>query len=246
MGIRRWAIGTAATLAAFTITAGLAFADPYIGTPRGENASQALLDEDDGTYKVETVTSVETCEALCKADSQTCRGTVIYQPDVTKPEMFCRLNNGFGENAVFPRVPPESLDFDQALSDLNAYRASKGLQTLHYNKKLNLASEVHARDLAMTGTISHTGSDGSGHGDRIQRQGYYFAIAGENVATGQMSWDAVFKAWKKSPGHNANLLRDDVTEFGLALVYEPTTTYSTYWAMLVADPFPENAFTGAN
>ena len=51
-----------------------------------------------------------------------------------------------------------------------------------------------------------------------------------------MSWDAVFDAWKKSPGHNENMLRDDVSEFGLALVYEPTTAYSTYWAMLVADP----------
>ena len=33
-----------------------------------------------------------------------------------------------------------------------------------------------------------------------------------------------------------NLLRPDVSEFGIALVYEPSTTYSTYWAMLVAEP----------
>lgn len=230
MRTKTWARGSAALLGLF-VTASIAFAAPELGQkPIG------AFDDNDGTYAVQTVTSLEACEALCKADSQTCRGTVIYQPDVTKADMQCRLNNGFGDKPVFPRVPPEDLDFQRALSDLNAYRVSKGLPALQYDERLNRASEVHARDLATAGIISHTGTDGSGHGDRVQRQGYYFSIAGENVATGQMSWDDAFEAWKKSPGHNENLLRDDVSEFGLALVYEPTTTYSTYWAMLVAHP----------
>ena len=230
MGTKTWARGSAAIMGLF-VTAGIAFAAPELG-----QNSIGSFDSDDGTYAVKSVTSLEACEALCKADSDICRGTVIYQPDVTKPDMQCRLNNGFGAKPVFPRVPPENLDFDQALADLNAYRQSKGLPTLTYNERLNRASEVHARDLAAAGIISHTGTDGSGHGERVQRQGYYFSIAGENVATGQMNWDDVFDAWKKSPGHNENLLRDDVSEFGLALVYEPTTAYSTYWAMLVAHP----------
>lgn len=229
MGTKTWARGSAALLA-ILVTAGLAFAAPELTSDRVGN-----FETDDGTYAIKPVKSMEACEALCKADS-ICRGTVIYQPDTSKPDMQCRLNNGFGSQAVFPRTPPETLDFDKAIADLNAYRASKGLPTLAYNQKLNRASEVHALDLAAAGIISHTGTDGSGHGDRVQRQGYYFSIAGENVATGQTSWDAVFDAWKKSPGHNENLLRDDVSEFGLALVYEPTTTYSTYWAMLVAHP----------
>ena len=229
MATRTWAQGSAAMIGLF-VTAGIAFAAPEIG-----QKSIGDFDADDGTYAIETVTSIEDCEALCKAD-KTCRGTVIYQPDISKPDMQCRLNNGFGDNPAFPRVAPEKLDFEKALEDLNAYRRSKNLPSLQYDDRLNRASEVHARDLAAAGIISHTGTDGSGHGDRIQRQGYYFSIAGENVATGQLSWDAVFAAWQKSPGHNENLLRDDVTEFGLALVYEPTTTYSTYWAMLVADP----------
>lgn len=230
MGMRVWARGSAVVLV-LGASAGFAFASPDLSTrPFGS------FDADDGTYAVEAVTSVEACEALCKADSQTCRGTVIYQADVTKPEMQCRLNNGFGATPVFPRTAPETLDFDKALSDLNAYRTSKGLIPLTYDDRLNRASEVHARDLANAGIISHTGTDGSGHGDRVQRQGYYFSIAGENVATGQMSWEDVFDAWQKSPGHNENLLRNDVSEFGLALVYEPKTAYSTYWAMLVAHP----------
>lgn len=224
---------SSALLVAITLTASLAFAN-------SENKALGQFDADDGTYAIETVTSVEACEALCKADN-ICRGTVVYQEDTSKAEMQCRLNNGFGDNPAFPRTPPKPIDFAKALSDLNAYRVSKGRIPLVYDERLNRASEVHARDLATAGIISHTGTDGSGHGDRIQLQGYYFSIAGENVATGQLSWEAAFAAWQKSPGHNENLLRDDVTEFGLALVYEPTTTYSTYWAMLVADPIDINA-----
>jgi len=235
---KAWVKGSTAVFGLF-LTAGIALAAPEL-----DQKSIGDFDEDDGTYSVQTVTSLEDCEALCKADNQTCRGTVIYQPDTSKAEMQCRLNNGFGKSPVFPRTPPETLDYAKALSDLNAYRVSKNLPTLIYDDRLNRASEVHARDLATAGIISHTGTDGSGHGDRIQRQGYYFSIAGENVATGQLSWEAVFEAWQKSPGHNENLLRDDVSEFGLALIYEPTTTYSTYWAMLVADPININNSEG--
>ena len=230
MRMNTWARGSAALLGLF-VTAGIAFAAPELG-----QKSIGSFDASDGTYAVKSVTSLEECEAICKSESDICRGTVIYQPDVTKPDMQCRLNNGFGDKPVFPRVAPETLDFGKALADLNAYRISKDLPALNYDERLNRASEVHARDLATAGIISHTGTDGSGHGDRIQRQGYYFSIAGENVATGQMNWEDAFSAWQKSPGHNENLLRNDVSEFGLALVYEPTTAYSTYWAMLVAHP----------
>jgi len=234
MRMKRLARGSTVAFAAI-ITAGIAFAaEPSkkkIGT----------FDDDDGTYATKIVTSIEECRALCEADKDTCRGTVVYQHDTTKLEMECRLNNGFGTNAAFPYVEPEPLDFDRAISELNAYRESKGLQKLTYDERLNRASEVHARDLASAGILSHTGTDGSGHGDRIQLQGYYFSIAAENAAAGQKSWDSAFESWKKSPGHNENLLRDDVSEFGLAFVSEPTSTLSTYWVMLVADPIDINA-----
>lgn len=194
--------------------------------------------EDDGTYSILSVRTSEECTALCSEDSK-CRGAVTYLPDITKDEAQCRLNDGFGENSPFPNTPPMPLDLDVALAEFNIYRAQNGLTPVRLNKKLNLASEVHAKDLAQAGIISHTGTDGSDHGDRVQRQGYYFTIAGENVATGQKSWEEVFQAWKDSPGHNENLLRDDVVDFGIALVYEPKTTYLTYWSMVVASPMDE-------
>ncbi len=174
---------------------------------------------------------------MCRADSQ-CRGAEAIQADTRYPVIQCMLNNGIGENSPVKLIPPPPLNFNIALADFNAYRASYGLQPLIYNHQLTAASLAHAHDLARRGIISHSGSDGSTHADRVQRQGYKYAIVAENIATGQQSWEEVFKAWQDSPGHNKNLLRPEVTEFGLALVYEPKTKFLTYWAMLVAAPRP--------
>lgn len=197
--------------------------------------SHTTFKPDDGTYKVVPISRPEDWKLLCQADPK-CRGAVTYQPDVRKPQAVCRLNDGFGSNPVFPQVPPKPLNIHKAVSDLNNYRARHGLKPVRIAPKLIEASRIHADDLARAGIISHSGTDGSTHGDRAQRVGYNFLIAGENVATGQKSWEQVFKDWQESPGHNENLLRPDVSEFGIALVYEPRTTYSTYWAMLVAEP----------
>jgi len=199
-------------------------------------ANQFLIDDNDGTYRSETVTSSEQCQALCKAESDVCRGTIILQMDTTKPDMICRLNNGKGENPAFPAVPPEPWDLNLALSDFNEYRAENGLKPVKLNGKLTLASKLHAEDMAKFGDATHTGTDGSSHSDRIQLQAYYFSIAAENVAAGQKSWEKVFKAWQDSPDHNVNLLRDNVTDFGVAMFYDPDSSYGTYWAMLVAAP----------
>jgi len=210
--------------------AALVLAAPAFGSPN------LLGSTDDGTYRTETVYSTSECTALCKADAKSCRGTITVQMDTSKPEMICRLNNGKGAKPAFPSTPPAELDMDIALSDFNAYRAQNGLTPVTYSEKLNKASQVHAADMARAGDASHTGTDGSSHGERVQRQAYYFSIVAENVASGQKSWEKVFAAWQKSPGHNENLLRPDVTEFGLALVYDPDSAYQTYWAMLVATP----------
>ncbi len=207
-------------------------------------ADQFALSDDDGTYKTVAVSSADECNALCKKESDVCRGSLLFTETTTigtkvSTTMQCRLNNGLSSTSPFEIQKPEALDYTLAVKELNAYRASKGLSPVKLNKKLNLASETHAKDLAKHGFLSHTGSDGSSFGDRAQRKGYYFTTLAENAAAGQESWDRVFQGWKDSDGHNKNLLAKGVTDFGIALVFEPTTKYSYYWAMLVGSPMPE-------
>jgi len=201
----------------------------------GFSASASTFGADDGAYKTVSVKDSKECPALCKADSK-CRGAMTYIPDTRYKAAVCHLHDGLQPGSPFEIKPPKPLDLRRALNDLNIYRARHGLRPVTLNQKLNEASRLHAQDLARHGIIAHEGTDGSTHAERVHRQGYKFWVAAENVATGQKSWEEAFKGWQKSPGHNENLLRDDVSDFGIALLYEPTTTYITYWAMLVAEP----------
>ncbi len=214
---------------------------PHSSHAAGTTPSKIIKTDDDGTYKTVIVKSIDACTQLCRAEAGKCRGsktmeTMVTQGRRTTTTIECSLNNGLSDISPFRIEPPTPLSLDIALAELNAYRAENGLNALKLNAKLNQASRVHAQDLATHGFAGHTGTDGSSHADRVQRQSYYFSVAAENVATGQKSWDKVFQAWKDSPGHDANLLAEGVTDFGIALIYEPKTKYITYWTMLVAAP----------
>ncbi len=194
----------------------------------------------DGTYKTVAVRSVSECQALCAADGPKCKGSISLQADITKADIICKLNDGSGAKPAFPPKAPEPLDVNKAVQDLNAYRARNGLGRVVLNDKLIKASKVHAKDLANHDRLSHTGSDGSLHAERVKREGYQFSVVGENVGSGQLSWEKVFSAWQKSPHHNENLLQPDVTEFGVALEYRKGSEHRTFWVMEVAAPLYGN------
>ncbi len=227
------------SLAALSLAA-LLLTLPARATEKGSIA----ISDDDGTYKTIDVTSAEECNSLCEAETGVCRGsTLLTETTILNGNhsvtMQCRLNDGLSPKSPFEIKPPTPLDIDRAVRELNAYRAEYDLAPVSLNSKLTKASQLHAQDLAAHGMAAHIGSDGSTHAERATRQDYVFQTVAENVATGQKSWDIVFQAWKDSPGHNKNLLANGVEDFGIALVYEPTTTYTTYWTMLVGTVMPE-------
>lgn len=202
-------------------------------------SAQAQLDPfapPPGTYKHINVGSAEDCRAFCRNEGPKCRGSFTVSTSTRASIYECYLNDGRTEGSPFIPKPPTPLDPEVAVSDLNAYRAKHGLGPVTLQDQLNEASDAHARDLAKHGFLGHEGSDGSSHADRLWRTGYEFGFAGENVASGQKSWESVFEGWQRSPGHNENLLDPDAVHFGIALVFEPNSDHATYWAMLVAKP----------
>ncbi len=124
-----------------------------------------------------------------------------------------------------------SLEATQARDAINTYRKTQGLKALTLNAELTNAAKAHAKDLAKWDRISHYGSDGSNPWDRVKRAGYNAKVAAENVGTGQISFAEVLKGWQESPGHNKNLLMNDVDNIGLALVQDPKTEFKTFWVL---------------
>jgi len=128
------------------------------------------------------------------------------------------------------------LDPEKARELINKYRREKGLKPLKLNAELSNAAKEHSRDLAKWDRISHFGSDGSNPWDRVKRAGYNARLAAENVGTGQVTIEEVFRGWKESPGHNKNLLLTDAEHMGIALVQDPKTEFKTFWTLVVGSP----------
>lgn len=129
-----------------------------------------------------------------------------------------------------------TLDPDFARAIINQYRKDKGLKPLRLDANLTKAAKAHSRDLAKWDRISHYGSDGSNPWDRVKRTGYKARLAAENVGTGQVSFKEVMRGWKKSPGHNKNLLLADAEHMGIALVHDPKTEFKSFWTLVVGSP----------
>ncbi|MDA7425385.1 CAP domain-containing protein [Thalassococcus lentus] len=98
---------------------------------------------------------------------------------------------------------------------LNGLRAEQGLDPVTPSPRLESAAMAHALDMLDNGFFGHTGSDGSAVGDRARRAGYGYCLIAENIAQGQGNLAEVMGAWANSPGHRANMLREDVKDYGL-------------------------------
>ena len=58
------------------------------------------------------------------------------------------------------------------LQRLNELRIQNGLKTVSLNSALTAAAQRHSQDMAKTGIVSHTGTDGSTPEQRMQAAGY--------------------------------------------------------------------------
>lgn len=117
---------------------------------------------------------------------------------------------------------------------VNAQRTNYNLSSLTAQANIRDAAQKHTIDMACHFFVSHTGSDGSLLEDRLDAFGYFWLVAGENVAAGYSTPAAVVSAWMNSTsGHRENILDPEYTELGVGYVYNPndTTRQYHYWTL---------------
>jgi uncharacterized protein YkwD len=105
---------------------------------------------------------------------------------------------------------------------------------LTWSDKLEEAALRHSKDMAEANIFSHTGSDGSSHGERIEETGYSAASTAENIAGGSIlvSEEEQVQSWINSPGHCKNIMRASITEIGAALYRKDDSRYVHYWTQV--------------
>ncbi len=82
-------------------------------------------------------------------------------------------------------------------------------------EELVCAARKHSKDMAESDYFAHVNLQGQSPFDRMQEAGYSFSTAGENIAAGQQSPQAVMQAWMNSPGHCSNIMNPSFTELGV-------------------------------
>jgi uncharacterized protein YkwD len=136
-------------------------------------------------------------------------------------------------NPHAPRdVSAVRLDPAAATAMLNAYRASQGVGAVRLDPPLSAMAQRQADAMAAANQMSHEVA-----GDfpsRLAASGVESVAAAENVGAGYYSLDEAMAGWRRSPGHDANLLMPDAKRFGIAIAKNPRTRYGVYWAIEMA------------
>jgi uncharacterized protein YkwD len=105
----------------------------------------------------------------------------------------------------------------------NRERSSHGLPRLRESAKLRRAADGHSGDMVANRFFAHDSPSGTDLADRILATGYADGRGwslGENIAwgTGELATAAeIERAWMRSPGHRANILRREFREIGIGI-----------------------------
>lgn len=113
---------------------------------------------------------------------------------------------------------------------VNKERAKQGLKPLTMSTKLIDLAEMKARDMAEKNYFSHTSPTYGTPFQMLQKYGVTYRAAGENIAAGQKTAEAVMRDWLNSSGHRANIMNPNFTEIGVG--YFAGGSYGSEWVQL--------------
>lgn len=123
----------------------------------------------------------------------------------------------------------------ELLKSVNQEREMHGLHPLELDEALMHLARDHSSEMALQGFISHKQPSGDLK-TRMNRAGYLYEVAKENVASSQTVVRA-HRALLNSPPHKNNILSADVTRIGIGIVEIPSPCgHLLYITQLFATP----------
>lgn len=145
----------------------------------------------------------------------------VNVPETSKPDVEEGTTAASGET--------EDKSFAEQVVDLvNQERAKAGLEKLTLDKNIEAAALVRAKEIEVS--FSHTRPDGSSFSSVLKEHNISYRGAGENIAWGQTSPEAVMNAWMNSEGHRANILNANFTKIGVG--YYQNSAGRKFWTQL--------------
>lgn len=117
------------------------------------------------------------------------------------------------------QVAASSIKAETLIELANQERKSLGFKTLKTDERLTNAAYEKAYDMFNKDYWSHFGPEGETPWYFIRQAGYDpYKYAGENLAKGFSTAEGVHQAWMASPTHRANLVSEDYSDIGIAVL----------------------------
>lgn len=127
------------------------------------------------------------------------------------------------------------------LEALNDERTEQGLSELAEDDRVTQAARRHSRDMADNDFTSHTGSDGSDAGQRLEEACYEWWSWGEIIAWGYSDASSVVAAWMDSDSHREIIVSSSYGHFGAGYAFKSDSTWGHYWTAVFASPRTDSA-----
>ena len=110
---------------------------------------------------------------------------------------------------------------------VNQQRAAYGLQPLTISAELCKKARMKSQDMAQNRYFDHNSPTYGSPFDMMRSLGISYRSAGENIAMGYATAQAVMQGWMNSEGHRANILSANFTTIGVG--YVANGNYWTQW-----------------
>lgn len=191
--------------------------EKYFGTASGCGAAQndeTTVPTDSGT------TPAEVEESAAPTDAGT-------TPDVTSAPADTGTAPTADEEVTVPAddATESTLSFEeQVVALVNEQRAANGLAPLTLSQTLSNAARAKSQDMHDNNYFSHTSPTYGSPFEMLSTFGISYRTAGENIAMGYATPEAVMNGWMNSAGHRANILNANYTQIGVGYVAD-----GNYW-----------------
>lgn len=133
-----------------------------------------------------------------------------------------------GQLIKIPTVNSGVLSYESEVVRLvNEIRTKNGLKKLTEDWQLSRVARYKSQDMKNNNYFSHTSPTYGTPFQMMKSFGISYKTAGENIAKGQSTPQAVVNAWMNSSGHRANILNSKYTKIGVGYVEN-----GKYWTQM--------------
>ena len=144
-------------------------------------------------------------------------------PQVADPDLIYP-----GQILQIPQLESTVSSYESEVIRLvNEIRQQNGLRPLAANWELSRVARYKSQDMRDNGYFSHNSPTYGTPFQMLSAFGLSYRTAGENIAKGYASPQAVVNGWMNSSGHRANILNASYTQIGVGYV-----SGGNYWTQL--------------